>query len=426
MKRSFALAGKDIKLLLRDKSAMFWVLVFPLMIAVLFGSIFGGSNSASAIKIAVIDEDGSKESKSLVERIASSKAVEIQKPKPDVTPMEQVRKGDLSAYVLIPKGYGEAASRMQYASGPAIKVGIDPSRNAEAGMLQGVVSEAAYKGMSEMFSQPDDMRPMVQDNLAKIKASGKSDPETASTSQFLTDLNRYLSSPAASSPNANSAFSMQGPKIESEPVKAEGAQPANAFEITFPQAILWGMLGVMSTFAISMVRERNQGTLIRLRVSPMSFTQILAGKGLACFLTACGVMMVLLLFGKVIFHIHLGSPLLLALAIGSGAFCLTGIMMLLSVLGKTEQAVAGSSWGVMITMAMFGGGMIPVFVMPPWMQMASNFSPLKWTTQVIEGAIWRGYTFQEMLFPCGILIAIGMAAFAVGVSAVKKNSASAT
>jgi ABC-2 type transport system permease protein len=143
MKRSFTLAFKDIKLLLRDKAALFWVLAFPLMIAILFGSIFGGSEGSSAIKIALLDQDGSKQSKALADRIRDSRAVAIQAPKDGVDPMNQVRKGDLSACIVIPRGYGDAASKMQYASGPALRIAIDPSRTAEKGMLQGVVSEAA-------------------------------------------------------------------------------------------------------------------------------------------------------------------------------------------------------------------------------------------------------------------------------------------
>jgi len=424
MGRSFILASKDIKLLLRDKTALFWALVFPLMIAILFGSIFGGSNGTSAIKIALDDQDQSKQSMALAKRLASSDAVKITAPDKGVAAADAVRKGDIAAYVVIPKGYGEAASRLQYANGPAIQVGIDPSRKAEAGVLQGVVSEAAYKGMSEMFAQHADMHATIAEGREKLKAS--KDPQDASTLKFLDALDSYLATPTSSSPNAASNFSFQGPKIESVTVKQDGAQPASPFEVTFPQAILWGLLGVMSTFAISMVRERNQGTLIRLRVSPLTFTQILGGKGLACFMACAGVMVALLAVGKLLFHIHLGSPLLLAMAIGSSAFCLVGIMLLLSVLGKTEPAVAGSSWGVMITMAMFGGGMIPVFVMPPWMQTASNFSPLKWTSVSLEGAIWRGYTFQEMLLPCGILVGVGLVAFIIGVRAVKASTQSAT
>src|SRR4051812_32009189 len=118
MKHSFVLAAKDIKLLLRDKAALFWVLIFPLMIAILFGSVFGGSNGSSAIKIALIDQDGSKQSQGLVKRIAGSSAVSIQAPARGVDQIDQVRKGDLTAYIVIPKGYGDAASKMQYATGP--------------------------------------------------------------------------------------------------------------------------------------------------------------------------------------------------------------------------------------------------------------------------------------------------------------------
>jgi len=420
MGRSFTLALKDLRLLSRDKSAVFWTLGFPLMIAILFGQIFGGSNNSSAIKVALSDEDQSSQSRALMDRLTHSDAIKVTAPDKGMTAKDAVRKGNLAAYIVIPKGYGEAASRMRYAMGPAIQIGNDPSRKAEAGILKGVVAEAAYKGMSDMFSHPADIKASAQEGLDNLASSR--DPNDVETRAFLTSLQKYLSRPAASDPSSAGNFSFQGPKIETVEVKGDG--PASAYEVTFPQAILWGLLGVMSTFAISMVRERNQGTLIRLRVSPLTFTQILFGKGLACFLACVGVMIALLAVGRLMFHIHLGSPGLLALAIGSSAFCLVGIMLLLSVLGKTEPAVAGSSWGVMITMAMFGGGMIPVFVMPGWMQVASNFSPLKWTSVALEGAIWRGYSFREMLLPCGILVGVGLVAFLFGVSAVRRTISS--
>lgn len=426
MGRSLTLALKDIKLLLRDKSAMFWVLVFPLMIAVLFGSIFGGSNTSSKIKVALVDRDGSKESRALIGRLQGSKALDVEKPEAGIAPEDQVRKGNLTAFILIPKGYGDAASKFQYASGPALEIGIDPTRNAEGGMLQGVLSEAAYKGMSDSMAQPADMRQSVQQGLSKLTSAASDDPNSKETKRFLTELDRYLASGASTTPGGPGRFSFEGPKIESVPVQATGVHPANSFEITFPQAIIWGLLGVMSTFAVSLVKERRQGTLIRLRVSPMSFAQILAGKGLACFLSCAGVMAILLAVGKLVFNVRLQSPLLLLLAIFSGAFCLVGVMMLLSVMGKTEQAVSGASWGVMITMSMFGGGMIPLFMMPPWMQTASNFSPLKWTVLSIEGAIFRGFTFWEMMTPCAVLIAIGIVSFAAGVKLMAITSSSAT
>ena len=50
--------------------------------------------------------------------------------------MDRVRRGQLVGMIAIPKGFGETAG-MMWMEAPAIEVGIDPSRKAEAGMLQG-------------------------------------------------------------------------------------------------------------------------------------------------------------------------------------------------------------------------------------------------------------------------------------------------
>ena len=91
--------------------------------------------------------------------------------------------------------------------------------------------------------------------------------------------------------------------------------------------------------------------------------------------------------------------------------------MLLSVLGKTEQSAGGIGWAVLLVMAMLGGGMIPLFIMPGWMQTLSHVSPVKWSILAMEGAIWRGFSFGEMMLPCGILLGVGLACFAIGVRA---------
>ena len=93
--------------------------------------------------------------------------------------------------------------------------------------------------------------------------------------------------------------------------------------------------------------------------------------------------------------------------------------MLIAALGKTEQAAAGAGWSVMMPLAMLGGGMVPLFAMPAWMAAAGNFSPAKWAILALEGAIWRGFSPQEMLLPCGILILAGIACFAIGTRAFR-------
>ena len=126
--------------------------------------------------------------------------------------------------------------------------------------------------------------------------------------------------------------------------------------------------------------------------------------------------------GRFLFHVRPSSWGMLAMAGFSAAVGFVGIMMLVAVLGKTEQAAAGAGWAVMLPIAMLGGGMIPLFLMPQWMSAAGNLSPAKWAVIAFEGAIWRGFSLHEMLLPCGILILVGMACFAAGTKAFRSPS----
>ena len=68
--------------------------------------------------------------------------------------------------------------------------------------------------------------------------------------------------------------------------------------------------------------------------------------------------------------------------------------------------MASLGWGVMMVFAMFGGAMIPLFAMPDWMKAVSNFSPVKWAILSFEGATWRGFSYEELFLPLGIMLLI--------------------
>jgi ABC-2 type transport system permease protein len=237
--------------------------------------------------------------------------------------------------------------------------------------------------------------------------------------RFLSSLDNFMD--VSDSTMMGEQSPMQGPKISTVSVIGEADRPRTSYEVTFPSAILWALIGCASSFAVSIVTERTRGTMLRLRMAPIGRSHILAGKGLACFLTAISVSFVLLVFGKIVFGVRLSNPLMLAVAVGSAAFCFSGLMMLISVIGKTEQAVGGAGMAILLIMAMTGGGMIPLMFMPKWLTTVSNFSPVKWGILATEGAIWRGFTAGEMMMPVGVLLSIGVFAFGVGVYILSRS-----
>jgi ABC-2 type transport system permease protein len=198
-------------------------------------------------------------------------------------------------------------------------------------------------------------------------------------------------------------------------------QLRSRWDISFPQAMMWGVLACAAGFAITIVRERKQGTFLRLQIAPVTRAHVLAGKALACFLAVLGVVLVMVTLG-VWLGMRPRSPALLALASISVAVCFVGIMMLMSVIGKTEESVSGAAWGANMIMAMFGGAMVPLVFMPSFMKPLSNFSPVKWSVLALEGSIWRGFTFGEMLLPCLVLIVVGAMSMAIGWALLSRNS----
>jgi ABC-2 type transport system permease protein len=314
-------------------------------------------------------------------------------------------------------------------------LGVDPSRQAEAGMLQGLIMQAAGKIAMERFQDPASMRSLVQNSRDTIIADTKIPPAMRPLlDQMMTSLDGFMAKwqevqiadretakgDGKQSSAAGNAFEIARIKtidVTREPPKgsreAVFQQIRSRWDISFPQAMLWGVLACAATFAISIVRERRQGTLLRLQAAPISRTQVLFGKATACFLAVIGVIIMMVALGMFL-GMRPRSPVLLAAASVCVAFCFVGVMTLMSVVGKSEEAVSGAAWGANMIMAMFGGAMIPLAFMPRFMSTLGQASPVKWSILALEGAIWRGFTPIEMLLPCGVLIAVGAVCLAVG------------
>ncbi len=412
MNAIIALAIKDLRLLLRDKVGFFFTFFFPLLYAVFFGAMFSGQGGgASAMKIVVVDEDDTEGSKSFIGELKDSAELEV-----DVadrqTATDLVRRGKRVGYVILPQGFGNARGKVFGGERVKIETGIDPARSAEAGMLQGVLTKFMYQGIQDAFANPDKMREQIKESLADVQGAEDMDPVSKATLLwFLPALDRFLGEiPKGEQSN----HGWQTFELESKDVAVQRGGPQNSYEISFPQGIIWGVMGCAAAFGISLVIERTKGTLVRLRIAPVGRMHILGGKALACLLTTSAIPIALLLMGILAFGIRPDSWALLAMGVISVSLCFVGIMMMLSVMGKTEQSAGGIGWAILMVMAMIGGGMIPLFVMPSWMRTLSHASPVKWSILVMEGAIWRNFSAAEMAMPCGILIAVGLVCFLIG------------
>jgi len=396
---------------------MFFTFVWPLMVAVLFGMLFGGGNRPSPrLAVAVIDEDGTPGSASFVEGLEKSDALNVERLT-RTEGLEAVRTGRRMAAIVVPSGFGAARERLFAGPAPAVDVWVDPSREAEAGMLEGLLMQEGAEVLQELFTNPSRSQGRVRSMIDDLRTSGTVG-EAPNLALFLGQLDTFLGSGGAQLPAAGdgaaAAEGWQPLRVTRHAMLRERTGPRSGYDVTFPQAMLWAIFGCVMTFGGSFVTERVRGTFVRLQVSPMSRGQILAGKAGAAFLAIVGVLSLLVALGVVAFGVRPQSWLALLAAVVSAAVAFVGIILMLASFLKTEHAVGGIGPAVMMPLFLLGGAMIPLMLMPEWMLTVSHVSPVKWAILGFEGAIWRGFGPMEMLLPCGILLGVGVVTFVLG------------
>jgi ABC-2 type transport system permease protein len=433
------LALKDLKLLLRDRTAAFFILAFPVLMGLFFGMMMGGNSGSGRgkIKLAVVDEDETELSRRFVSALEQNENLAVDAAELNAA-REQVRKADSTGMLVIPKGFAQTAG-IFWEPQPELQLGLDPARAAEGAMLEGFTMQAMSELIQYRIEHPADFLP----SLEKAREAFAANPEVdLVTRQLGATLFRALEQfigglPSRTSDDSKAATSdsMNAPSIQLAKIRkldvtskaqtlsvgGETVMLRSQWDISFPQAMLWGVLGCAAGFAISIARERGGGTLQRLLASPLSLRQILLGKALACLLASSLVIVMLTILGWLLGMRPESYPKL-ALAGICTAICFSGIMMIVSNLGRSEQSVSGVGWGINLVMAMLGGCMIPVMFMPAFIQQASIASPVRWAILAIEGAVWRSFSWLEMLTPCAVLIGIGAIGFTAGIWLLSRAS----
>ncbi|HMP78889.1 MAG TPA: ABC transporter permease [Pirellulaceae bacterium] len=428
------LALKDLKLILRDKLGAFFILGFPVLMGVFFGLVMGGSpgSGGGTMKVAIVDQDQSPWSEKLIDELRKNPHIDIEF---DELPAARnsVPLGRRVAVVVIPPDFGQSAGIL-WEPQPEIQVGLDPSRGAESAMLEGYLMQASGALIADRFRQPTQFVPHIERIREDLQAGIPDSAALQLLDEFLGQVTEMIDSAdrwqqADEAAGDNQAFDMQFANIKRHDIsqdedpaspRAQLKKLRSRWDISFPQGMMWGILGCVAGFAGSIAREDARGTLVRLRAAPLTKWEILLGKALACLLACCLVIGLLTTIGTFLGMRgdDYGKLFVAALAV---SLAFVGIMMTMSVLGRTEESVNGSGWAINMVMAMLGGGMIPAMFMPGFLQALSGFSPVFWAIRLIEGAIWRQFTWSEMLVPIGILLAVGGAGVVVGTSILMRR-----
>ncbi|MBY0272529.1 MAG: ABC transporter permease [Alphaproteobacteria bacterium] len=162
-------------------------------------------------------------------------------------------------------------------------------------------------------------------------------------------------------------------------------------------AILSMILALMVT-AMSVSRERENGTFDQLLVSPLQPWQILVGKMMPAMVISIGESTLLMIAVLLLYNIPFkGSLILLYFSMIIFLFSIVGIGLFISSICKTQQQSILGTFVFMTPTMLLSGYATPIENMPLWLQPITNIFPIKHFFIIIRGIFLKDMPTFEVL-----------------------------
>ncbi|MBN2562727.1 MAG: ABC transporter permease [Phycisphaerae bacterium] len=348
------LAGKQLRILSRMRAVLAVVFLPGIVLYSVFTLIFAGP-AGRPFRVAVVDLDGTRESRQLIDMLAANNVVVIQteNEEPNGPPLtvESARhlirdKGKFRVALVIPKGYSKAPNVLSGDAHEGVELHFDETQQMEANVVAGMIQMAAGRALFARF-----------ENLRALGNTASNPTEQAKPDDGPSTLVK---------------------------IQRHGLAP-NRMQIAAKHTFLAGIVPMFLLFgstgaARGLLEELQSGEVRRLLAAPILPAHILLGQMLSAFVLAmvqCYVMYVYawLVFGVAVWSIAGGLFVLTVVS----CLATTGFGMFMASLCRTSEQLDGIGTTVILAMSAIGGSMVPRFVMPSWMQPIGLFTINGWS-----------------------------------------------
>jgi ABC-2 type transport system permease protein len=189
-----------------------------------------------------------------------------------------------------------------------------------------------------------------------------------------------------------------------------------------------GIMGMILYFltalftSMSIVREREQGTIEQLIVTPIRPLEMIVGKVVPYVFIAFFDVLEVLAIGVFWFGVPIRGNLELLLGL-SALFLLTslGIGIFISSVANTQQEAMLLTFLTMFPSIFLAGFFFPIEAMPGWLQVVTYVIPLRYMLVVIRGIILKGVGLQILRQEVIALIIFGVAIMLLAAARFRKK-----
>ncbi len=367
------IAGKDLKLRLRDRSAFILGVVAPLALAYIFHLIFGNVFAAESLDLqyGLVDLDESQVSSAfgdVLAEVESEGLFLITDFDDRASASAAIADSEIAAYILLNPGLGEAA-----VAGRPFTVEVIGDIDSPT------ATQIAASIASEFGSGIERAQLSVATSFGLLE--GPPPPEAASWGEE-----------AAQRPPA---FSIADVSAQTRQLDANTFFAAGMAVFFLFFTVQYGVVGLLE--------EEHDGTMARLRAAPIQRSSIVAGKALLAFLLGVLSMTVLIVATHFLMGARWGPPLGVAILVVTGVLAATSIIGLVSGFARTPEGAANMASIVAVVLGMLGGTFFPIGGGDDLLSRLSYLTPHAWFMRGLAD-ISGGAPWTEALPPAGALL----------------------
>jgi len=361
------IAALNLRRMFRVRSNIFFVIIMPMMLILLLGSMFG---SGLKPRIGIVDDSNGDLSAALLERINSSDELILEYFDDEDAVIDAVSEGKVSAGLIIPYAY---ESEIRIGNLVVIKFIARPDTGGT--QLRASVN-SAVAGQAEM----------IRSGLFVASELGISQEEAG---VIVRDT-----APRTATVQVNS-------RTEGESLFGDAI---GQFDLGSSAQLLLFIFIASLTGSASLVETRRFGVSTRMLSTPTSITTILMGEVTGRFTIALTQGLIIMFGSALLFGVTWGNPIAAAAVMLSFSLVGAGAGMLVGSVAKNDQQASSIGLGLGLGMAAIGGSMVPLEIFPETMKTIAHVTPHAWGNGAFAELLQRGGSIQDVAREIGVLL----------------------
>jgi ABC-2 type transport system permease protein len=347
----------------------------PIIMGLIFG--YAVNMDVNSVNIAVLDEDKTAMSRGLIEKFTGSGYFHIYsylRSPAELLPL--MDHGNTEAFIHLRPGLSKNFKSGKVSEIQVIIDGTDSNRGA---IITAYVNEIMQGYFTEQFI--DRIKTMVLFRTAGVSAGPPGEVSGLVMSKGVRLIDRAFYNPTLQSRN---------------------------YFLPGVIGLIVSMITIMLT-SMSIVKEREAGTMEQIIVSPIKPIEFILGKTIPFAIIGIADMLIVSFIAIFWFNVPIkGSFLFLCLAGLFYIFSTLGVGMYISTISRTQQQAMMSFFLFFIPALLFSGFAFPVYAMPEIIQALTYLNPLRYFIIIIRGVFLKGVGISVLWFEMLMLLVMGV------------------